>query len=90
MGKDWKRRDSVEAVVDALEGSFDIIRAEWAEAVRLMQGNPNRGMFFQTEKELLAEKAGSWREFELWRGGFELKYCGVFKQTCEIMRKLPE
>jgi aspartyl/asparaginyl beta-hydroxylase (cupin superfamily) len=86
----WVQRSRVQEIVDLLESSAATIRREYAEAVRMTSSNPNFGMFFQAEKESLAERAGSWREFELWRGGHELKYCSAFPQTCEVMRQLPE
>eukprot|EP01046_Picozoa_sp_COSAG06_P048500 COSAG06_NODE_7264_length_2566_cov_1.912850_3_plen_244_part_00 len=86
----WVPPARVQDVVDVLESNAEGIRAEWAEAVRMTSDNPNFGMFFQSEKESLAERAGSWREFELWRGGQELKYCSVFKNTCDVLRRLPE
>ena len=86
----WVQRSRVQEIVDLLESNAAIIRNEYMEAVRMTRSNPNFGLFFQAEKESLAERAGSWREFELWRGGHELKYCSAFPKTCDIMRQLPE
>lgn len=86
----WVQRSRVQDIVDLLESNAVAIRNEYNEAVRMTSNNPNFGMFFQEEKGSLAERAGSWREFELWRVGHELKYCSVFKHTCAVMRKLPE
>lgn len=84
------QRSRVQEIVDLLESNAAIIRNEYMEAVRMTRSNPHFGLFFQAKKESLAERAGSWREFELWRGGHELKYCSAFPQTCDIMRQLPE
>lgn len=86
----WVQRSRVQDIVDLLESNAVSIRNEYHQAVRMTRNNPNFGMFFQAQKESLAERAGSWREFELWRGGRELKYCSVFQRTCEVMRQLPE
>ena len=86
----WVPRAAVAGYVSLLEENFPAIREEYQRAVALSMNNPHADAFFQQEKESLSQRKGDWREFELFRRGFELKHCGIFERTCEVIRQLPE
>jgi len=86
----WIPRAAVADYVRLIEENFPAIREEYLKVVHLSEKHPHADAFFQPETESLSQTKGDWRELELFRRGFELKLCGIFGRTCEVIRRLPE
>ena len=86
----WVPQQAIAPYATVFESNIAEIQAEYQHARAASAQNPMASTFFKPPEESLSASNADVQELELYRRGYELKHCGIFPRTCEILRQLPE